>query len=453
MKIFNSDELALLFDQTSKFKTDISSVSTDTRTLILGALFVPISGARIDSHSLLKEALNNGASCFLCSMEYYSLNKEKIDGLSEEYSVPFFLVQDTLNALLKMAKHYILKFSLKTIAITGSSGKTTCKELIYLVLSKKFKTFKNRGNFNSLIGLPLTIFEIPNDAEFGVFEFGINHIGEMEVLNSLLKPEYCAITNIENAHIGNFGSFSVLKEEKLKILNKEDLSQKTAFLHEDLRIYDSEYQDVKKIYYSAKSIGITGVNISFEVQKINLFGKDVIIHLTGDYNRENIALAATIGIYFGVSESDIIDAIESYESYNMRGETLKKDGVTFILDCYNANPDSMKKSILSFWENNSCPQSNKIVVLGDLKELGDFAKQKHEELGEFLTTLDGIKSILLFGTEILETYKILKSKKFTSSYFYSDKIEEVKKELEKIKTEGDCILLKGSRSLELERVI
>jgi len=414
----------------------IGGISTDTRSLKKGQLFIALKGERFDGHDFLKEAFKKGAIGCIVSMDY----KNNEDGF-------LIRVKDTLQALGDISENYRKKINMHVIGITGSDGKTTTKEIIKKVLSTKFNTVGTIGNFNNQIGLPLSILQSDSKTEFGVFEMGMNKKGEIEYLSRISKPNTCIITNIGVAHIGFFKSRKEIAEAKSEIF-KNLTGERNVFLNKDSDFY--EYLKRK-----SKSKNIFSIAVKKEGDIKGKIVKEGIDYFVFKVNNKKFKMnfwntsfiySALFGIAickkFEIPESYLEDIFMEMKPLKGRGELIKNK--IFIIDeSYNSNPNSLKNSLLCFERKNF---KRKIAIIGDMAELGKFTNFYYWYIGKLLEKLN-IDIVLTYGdkSKIISDY----SKKGT----HFNEINSVKKYLENIIKKDDAILIKGSRVVRMEEIV
>ncbi|MFO7849585.1 MAG: UDP-N-acetylmuramoyl-tripeptide--D-alanyl-D-alanine ligase [Spirochaetia bacterium] len=361
--------------------------------------------------------------------------------------------EDTLEALQCIGKSWISGLArLKRIAVTGSNGKTTSKELIASVLSRAGDTVKNTGNLNSEIGLPLAVLSAHTGHVYGVFEMGINHPGEMDVLTDVLKPEYTVITNIGTAHIGYLGSREAIAHEKAKALSALPQYGR-GFIPEnsEWEEYMSSVSRAPLVKYGEKSTpGIDEIeDLGFKGWRIRYEGTDIYLPLMGRYNLHNALSAVTVGRYFGLTPRQIAEGIDG--AVVPEGRSRVHSGpVTVFEDSYNANIDSMR-AVIGEAAKQVVPH-RLILVLGSMKELGDKAEASHKELGR-ICARSGAKAVFLLGEETRWTEEELEEEGYKGTIFLSNEYKEIERELLDYVRSGDTVLLKGSRTMELERLV
>ena len=412
------------------------SIQTDTRKLKAGDIFFALKGPNFNGNAFAKQAIDIGAA--------YVVIDEK------EYEIPgkTFLVPDVLLALQQLALHHRKQFDFPFIAITGSNGKTTTKELIHAVLSSKFKTYTTEGNLNNHIGVPLTILKIKPDAQMAVIEMGANHLKEIAGYCQIALPTHGLITNCGKAHLEGFGSEEGVRIGKGELFDHlRTLTHGFAFV-----MWDYDYlQEMSKgisgiIKYGTKDndhvIGKILPNENFLKVQITQGLDDGIIstQLVGEYNLPNVLAAVTVGKFFEVPEDKIRSAIENYAPSNSRSQLIEKDSNKIILDAYNANPSSMKLAIENFAKKNS---ENKILMLGAMAELGKQSLQEHQEIIDLIKKYSW-KEVVLVGGDFLKLSHPFLS--FENSFL-------AKEWFSKQQFQNSYILVKGSRSMQMEKIL
>jgi len=423
-----------------------SSVSIDSRTACFGSIFYALNGTMCDGHQYVNAAFNAGASCAV--VEAAKINTFNLVDIARNMGKNLIVVEDTLASLQDSARVYLEKFDkLKKIGITGSAGKTTTKEITSAIISCEKNTVMNKGNLNSETGLPLSVFDVRNNHEVGVFELGMNKTGEILKSANILKPNIALITNIGSSHIGNIGSKDKILNEKKSIfqyLNNDDIALiplKDEYAKEmaegvtcNIKFYSSTSIEE---FEGTRSLGLGGTEIIFAGKKINF-------SLPGKHNLDDAIAAIAIAKEIPVSIDAIKQGLESVKPMFGRLQVLK-GRTTVICDCYNANPESTAKSI-EFCDSVDWT-GRKIYVIADMLELGEFAHNAHSELGSLLNESKAEK-IFLFGKEIEAACKFIKK----IPYYYSDNINDISASLDSYVQTGDIVLLKGSRGCTLERL-
>lgn len=410
------------------------SVTTDSRKLQKGDIFFALSGTNHNGNEYILAALRQGAS--LCIGDDMSLPED--DRIVK--------VQDVLNCLQQLACRHRESFSIPFIGITGSNGKTTTKELVHAVLSKKYKCYTTAGNLNNHIGVPLTLLAIKNDAEIAIVEMGANHREEIKSYCAYTHPTHGLITNVGKAHLEGFGSEEGIRKGKGELFDYLAATDGTVFLNADYS-YLSEMAKVfsKIVTYGCKEGTFRGEVIKDkEMLAFKMVGgADIPLiqtNLVGGYNLPNALAAVCIGKTFGVEDADIKIALEEYQPGNSRSQHLRKGDNVIILDAYNANPSSMKAAIENF---AAMKGENKVLYLGAMKEMGDQCATEHQSLTQLLEEFDW-KEVVLVGNEF---------KGVSGDYKYFEKTAEAH-EWFKLQHYAHCnILIKGSRSMAMEKVI
>jgi UDP-N-acetylmuramoyl-tripeptide--D-alanyl-D-alanine ligase len=411
-----------------------NSVSIDTRKIEPNSLFVAIKGEKFDANTFAKEALEKGASYVLIDNGDYFVDQRTI------------LVENSLLALQELAKFHRQYLKLPIIALTGSNGKTTTKELIYVVLSKKYNTKATVGNLNNHIGVPLTLLSFDGKTEIGIVEMGANHKKEIEFLCELAKPDYGYITNFGKAHLEGFGGVEGVVQAKSEMYNYLSENNKVAFINLEDPI---QVEKSKKLNFYSFGLnkGIANVNINSIAAnpfvEISFSDQLVQTHLIGLYNANNINAAITIGKYFKVHDLAIKEALESYIPKNNRSQLLTKGTNQIILDAYNANPSSMAVAIENFLQLEN---QGKIMILGDMFELGEESKQEHKAI---VASLLNKKDVVCYfiGKEFHD------NRIDVVNFNFYDTFESFSKHLQETKIENSSILIKGSRGMALERTL
>jgi UDP-N-acetylmuramoyl-tripeptide--D-alanyl-D-alanine ligase len=416
-------------------------ITTDTRKLEKGAIFFALKGDNFDANTFAHQAVDAGCA--------YSI----VDSEKASNGTTILLVNDVLESLQQLAKHHRQQLKFPVIGITGSNGKTTNKELIHAVLSKKYNTYATKGNLNNHIGVPLTLLALTNEHEMAIVEMGANHQGEIAMLSDLSDPDYGIITNIGKAHLEGFGGIEGVKKGKSELYKHIKQKKGKIFINGNDSVLLELSEDLFKIYYGENSeFDVQGklflnsefVEFKWNVKNENTDNQPLLkTHMFGQYNFINLLCAACIGNYFGVKETDINDALASYMPEMNRSQVKKTESNTLILDAYNANPSSMSLAIDNF---NKQVFENKIVILGDMLELGEYSEQEHEKIIKQIDNCT-FKKVVFVGIQFFR----LKNK-FNRYYFYEN-IEDFKKDDTTNRISGSNILIKGSRGIQLEKIV
>lgn len=409
-------------------------VQTDTRRLKEGEIFFALKGPNFNGNTFAAKALAMGASAVI------------IDENQEIKDDRIFLVEDALTTLQNLALHHRKQFNIPFLAITGSNGKTTTKELVSAVLATHFKTSTTQGNLNNHIGVPLTILSIPADAEIAVIEMGANHQKEIASYCAYTLPNYGLITNCGKAHLEGFGGIEGVRKGKGELFNHLRLNGGTAFVMWDYDYFHSMCSGIPNIItYGLKNADITGkVNSSEPFLQIELTSGSKIgslnTNLVGDYNLPNVLAAVAIGQYFNVPEEKIRQAIENYFPNNSRSQLISRNGNTFVLDAYNANPTSMRAAIENFAKQ---PNPSKYVCIGGMMELGEESIAEHQGIVNLLTQYTWAGVLLVGGdfSKVDHHYLFLPDSNTAMEWLKSKSI-----------TNG-MFLIKGSRSMKMETLM
>jgi len=410
------------------------AVSTDTRNIKPNSVFFALKGEKFDGNRFAEEALGKGASFAV------------IDDPSVAKDERFILVNDVLTALQQLARHHRQHVSIPVIGLTGSNGKTTSKELLHAVLSRKFKTFATKGNLNNHIGVPLSVLSIDSTIEIAVIEMGANHVGEIAALCAIANPTHGFITNIGKAHIGTFGGFDNIIRGKSELYQHLIQTEGTVFINSQNRILaNMAWRFKNPFFYPAK-----GDYYHCELLRADPYltiraesGDEVQTKLLGAYNFENIAVALCIGKFFGVDAHQANQAVAGYEPANMRSQVIVKGTNTIILDAYNANPSSMEAAIRSLAEMNA---EKKVLILGDMFELEEEAEKEHRAIGRLIANL-GFTEVLLCGALMKAACE-----EFPKATHFDSK-EGLLAYLKQHPVKQATVLLKASRGIGLEEVM
>jgi len=421
-------------------------ISTDTRKIIPGSIFFALRGASFNGNVFAEEALSMGAALAV------------VDEPPPQGDEKYILVEDVLRTLQDLATYHREQLKIPIIGITGTNGKTTTKELISAVLSQKFKIYATKGNLNNHIGVPLSLLEIRTDIEMGIIEMGANHVGEIALLCAIAKPDLGLITNVGKAHLEGFGSFEGVKKAKGELYSWLEEHNGTLFLQADNShlLAMASNKEFKQIitYGFTSGNDIKGKLISANPHLIlswnsmKTFGcaaATVPSNLTGAYNLENILAAVSIGLYFGLTTEEINKGIKGYVPINSRSQLTKTEKNTVICDYYNANASSMAAALDNV--ETIAADNKKVVVLGDMFEMGDEAAEEHLKLIERVEKMALERSIL-----VGPCFYSLKDKAGKGSEFYKD-LEAVKNALRDTPIEHALILLKASRGMAFEGLL
>ena len=413
-------------------------ISTDSRNIIPGSIFFALKGPAFNGNAFAEQAMGKGAAYAVIDEKNYQKNDKCL------------LTDDVLSTLQVLANHHRHQMKIPFIAITGSNGKTTTKELIRSVLSKKFRTLATKGNLNNHIGVPLTILSITSDIEIAVIEMGANHQKEIESYCLIAEPDFGLITNVGKAHLEGFGGFEGVKKGKGELYEWISKSGKGIFINGD----SDHLNDIRKKYKIREAVTygtnedyycigkISGEEPLSVKWKCGNADGEVESHLTGTYNFENILSAVCIGNYFGVNSVDINNAIAGYVPDNSRSQVVKKGTNTIILDAYNANPTSTEAALTNFAKISG---DHKIVFIGDMAELGDESAEEHKHIISLIIR-NKFDKVILVGKNFGQFSGEINSINFGDSDLAAEWVK-------KNPLKNSSILIKGSRSTKMEKIL
>lgn len=412
------------------------TVSTDTRNIVKNSMFFSLKGPNFNANTFALEALSLGAS--------YAVIDEAINSNDER----LIKVDDVLSTLQQLATYHRQQHKIPVLAVTGSNGKTTTKELLHCVLSKKYKTLATIGNLNNHVGVPLTLLRLDNTIEFAIIEMGANHQKEIELLANIAQPTHGLITNIGKAHLEGFGGFEGVIKGKTELYTFLKNTDGLIFCNADNSWLQPKCTDYTHVYYygTKTDCNVQGKLLSdhdlltLEWLTDNM-KKPSIVHtqIAGGYNFENILVAIAVGNFFDIESQKINAAVESYVANNQRSQIIQKSGNTIMLDAYNANPTSMEAAIKNFAANFNAP---KMVLLGDMYELGDEEDKEHQRIIDLLNQFD-FNQIVMVGT------RFKKQQEFINALFFDNSLQ-ARDWIKSQKLTGYNILIKGSRSSKME---
>jgi UDP-N-acetylmuramoyl-tripeptide--D-alanyl-D-alanine ligase len=413
-----------------------SSVSTDTRSIPMKSMFFALKGANYNGNQFAGEAIKAGA--------LFAIVDEK-EFEDEENDI--FYVEDTLNALQKLAMYHRRQLNIPIITLTGSNGKTTTKELITNVLAKKYNVLATEGNLNNHIGVPLTLLKINSNHEIAVIEMGANHLMEIEFLSNIIQPDFGYITNFGKAHLEGFGGIEGVIQGKSELYNYLKDYEKTAFVNANDKKQLELTQDIRRICFGASEESDYPIFFS-ESENGNcpslVYEKTLIqCHLVGEYNAHNVAAALAIGLTFEVDLSDIKDALENYVSDNNRSQLVELEDRKIIMDAYNANPSSMEAAL----DNFKKLKGSKMAILGDMFELGETSIDEHQRIAQKALESE-IDKVILVGQNFAKTQALNNQ----SVKIFSTREEAEEYLIANFPTE-EVILIKGSRGMQLEKIL
>lgn len=412
------------------------TVTTDTRNINSGDVFFALKGENFDGNVFAGQAIENGAFMAIIDNPRYADLPRTL------------LVDDTLHTLQQVAAYHREKLGIPILGITGTNGKTTTKELCYAVASKKYSTVATKGNLNNHIGVPLTLLSMNASTEFGIVEMGANHPGEIEFLCNIANPDYGLITNVGEAHIEGFGSKEMIIETKTALYRHIARKNGKVIVNSTDQILMEHAANIEHITYGDKGSlakgelvqSIPNMVLDLYTQHGHLYIKT---NLIGGYNYHNAMAAIAFGRLLGINDEAIAKAIEEYTPGNMRSQLIKSETNTIVLDAYNANPTSMTVAIENF---ANIRHSDKIVILGEMRELGHREESAHKELVEQVCKCD-FKQIILVG----RPFECHADK--TNNILWFENTETLIEHLKVNKPEKSIIFVKGSRGNRLERIV
>lgn len=416
-----------------------TGVSTDSRRIEPGAMFFALRGDNFDGNRFAAAALDSGAAWAVVA---------KDSGLPD--GGQYIAVDDTLEALQVLARMHRSRFRIPVIGLTGTNGKTTTKELVCAVLSSRYSVTATAGNLNNHIGVPLTLLRITDRTEIAVIEMGANHPGEIAALASIALPDYGLITNVGKAHLEGFGSYEGVKRAKGELYDYLQRTGDTVFVNADdpvLCAMAAARPDLKVVRYGAEAAGAEILPMTPEEPYLRMklsSGETVRTHLVGSYNAPNVMAAICVGQYFGVPFEDAAAAVEAYSPSNLRSQLEKTDRNLLVLDTYNANPSSMKVSLSNFAASRF---PRKVVILGDMLELGADSAAEHEKVMEAVSAMD-CKRAFFVGREFARAAQGCPAASDSRFSFY-ESADLLHRTLEETPLSGCTVLLKGSNAVGL----
>ena len=406
---------------------DHPRVTTDSRHIEPGGIFFALKGERFDGNRFAAESLRLGAAFAVADDPALRDDPAAREGR-------LIVVDDALGALQELAREHRRELGIPVLAVTGSNGKTTTKELLRRVLSERFTVLATGGNLNNHIGVPLTLLSLTREAEFAVVEMGASARGEIALLASIAEPNYGLITNIGRAHLDGFGGPEGVRRGKGEL-------------------FDFLRDNGGRAFVAAEDATLTAMAREREPMAVEYYSlalaDDVPCHLEGEYNRANVAAAVAVGRYFGIAEERILHAVDSYVPTNNRSQRMLTERNTLILDCYNANPSSMQAALDNFLVQQPDAGAGKAVILGDMLELGDWSRDEHRHVVR-LAARDTQARILLVGEHFAEACRSLDPLPPTVTCFPTR--QELEEHLDRTPLSGSLILVKGSRGIGLEHL-
>jgi UDP-N-acetylmuramoyl-tripeptide--D-alanyl-D-alanine ligase len=423
-------------DQIYKLYRESSGISTDSRTISEGQIFFALWGDNYNGNKFASEAIDKGAAWAIIDDPAFETEKT-------------ILVDDTLFELQALAAHHRKEMKASVLAITGTNGKTTTKELIAAILARKFKVHSTRGNLNNHVGVPLTILSAPEGTEMMVIEMGASHVGEIRTLCLIAKPDYGIITNISAAHIEGFGSYEGVVKAKIELYehlrkvngialynDKDHVLSEKIFRLVNRAVPFSDPTGIDLVINPLKSEMNLTLSVVYQHKTY-----DILTNIFGDYNIENVRAAIATSLFLGVEMKDIVEEVEKYVPQNNRSQVKVTKNNTLICDSYNANPSSMLMAIESFAAINT---ENKVCILGDMLELGEKSEEEHTKIHKILAD-NNLRNVILVGTIFSKVSAGFRFKTFPD-------IIKLKEFLKSKPLKGNHILIKGSRGMALEQI-
>jgi UDP-N-acetylmuramoyl-tripeptide--D-alanyl-D-alanine ligase len=440
----------LLSDLSEKSENSIpfEGVSIDSRTISGKEIFFALRGERFDGHNFLNAALSKGAGAVIDS---------KPDTIPKGKAVIY--VRDTLRALQDVAHFIRVKRNIPVVAITGSNGKTTTKEMTYMMLSRRFSVLKNEGNLNNHIGLPLSITRLAPSDEVVVLELGMSGLGEIRRLCEIAVPTHGMITNIGVAHIGKLGSLASIRSAKLEILHGlavAVLNADDSFLMEGVKGFEGKvitFSINNDSHVKAERVLTTDSGSNFTLCLKGGESVEITLNIHGLFNVYNALAASAVCISLGITLDEIKTALKSYAGVPMRFQTVKANAITIINDSYNANPSSMAESLNEFVRVKDGMRA--VVILGDMLELGEFSEEAHKSIGKIISEMDidvfvAVGEMMALAAE--ESRKNKAKKQIPIVYVFKN-AGEAGGDIMNILRQGDAVLVKGSRAMGMEKII
>lgn len=439
-----------------------SGICTDSRKVSAGNIFFALRGDNFDGNNFARGALADGAVCaviergseFGARVIAALANPEYGDESDRERLKKYLLTDNTLATLQKLACWHRRQFDIPVLALTGTNGKTTTKELISAVLSKKFRVSATAGNLNNNIGVPLTLFGINSKTEIAVVEMGASHPGDIRELVDIAQPTYGLITNVGKAHLLGFGSFEGVMNTKGEMYDYLSSNDGVIFYNKDnahLCEMISSRQGAKSVPYGLSLSGGKVLPVTVEEPFLRIaFGRKATVstHLVGSYNADNVMTAIAVGTYFGVSFKDACDAVSEYVPTNNRSELRKSENNLLVIDAYNANPTSMKASL----DNFECTEfPHKMLILGDMRELGADSNREHRAVYDQVMGMS-VEKVYFVGSEFMELKSLSSEEKRKEVRFFLN-VDMLREYLESEPLHGYTILVKGSNGIKLQSIV
>lgn len=429
------------FGEEEILSKEVGFITTDSRKAGKGGVFAAIVGERVDGHSFISQCMELGMLCTIAE-------RTPVDNSAH------ILVENTPEALRKIAKAYREKFDIPFVGISGSVGKTSTKEIIASVLSEHFHTHKTQGNFNNALGVPITLFALEETHSAAVIEMGISDFGEMSVLANMTQPDIAVLTNVGKCHLENLKDLQgvlkaktemlrFLKKGGTAILNGDDENLRKAQIPEGAKVVYYGLNENNDVFATdIKSDNATFTDFTVHTKEGEFTAR---IHALGNHMVQNALAAVSVAMELSLSENEIVEGLKNYRTIGGRANVIKTEKLTIIDDCYNANPESMKASLKTL----SNFEGRRVALLGDMKELGEKEKELHKEIGELAASLK-LDLIITVGDLALEMYKA--ARPYIDAEWYQS-IEEAKLYMYEMLTIGDTVLVKASHSMKFDELV
>lgn len=456
--VFNTKELAAILSLQTTLSEDITSIVTDSREAESGSLFIALAGERFDGHDYISQAVSRGAAAVI---------GERIpEGLEAHEAKRVMVTPSSLEALGKVAAAYKARIKPKTVAVTGSVGKTTTKEFVFSVANSKFISHKTAGNFNNEIGMPLSVLDMPEMTQVCVLEMGMSGLGEISHMTAIAKPDIAIITNIGNSHIECLGSRENICKAKLEIVEGVPKDGWVILNADEPMLFEQKGKLAQNILfvslqnpladYRALNIREYEDSTEFDLVAGNRVVTNIKIPTIGTHNVYDATYAFAVGVLLGMSDEEIKRGLMAFHNTGMRQNIYEYGGITIIEDCYNAGPESMKAAVevlAKLGDKNGC---RTVAVLGDMRELGEYSKQLHMEIGTLVASRY-ISNLVTFGREAeniaLGAINHALSTENISINTNIENVDDTAKTVYDMLRVGDAVLFKASRAVKLERVI
>jgi UDP-N-acetylmuramoyl-tripeptide--D-alanyl-D-alanine ligase len=437
------------FDSTRKLDSYVRGISIDSRTMKSGDIFWSIKGENFDGHNFVADAIKKEASAIVVESKYSS----KFQSLD----IPVIVVNDTLKALQNFSTLHRNKYRIPFLGITGTNGKTTTKEMINWILQSKYNVLKTKGNYNNLIGVPLTLLRLKSEHQLAVIEMGTNQPGEIQKLVQIAKPNAALITNIGRGHLQNFSSIDGLAEEKIELFKGINDRGKIFLNQDDKRL--PKFKRRKKTLWSYslenRKARVRGKFVDMDEQGNGIWELNdkvkIRMKIPGMHHVQNALAASSVALYFGFDEKEIRDALQEYKAYDKRMQTIQSNDIIFINDTYNANPDSFLPALNTLKHIADKNKSRKVVVMGDMLELGLESENIHHNLIMNMLDFD-ISGIFTMGKICDVVVHDLKQRGYENIFWFKDH-NKLALALNAFLKKGDYCLLKGSRGMQMEKVL